>query len=171
METQKPRVTINVKGYAPMTFELEPAAAPISVKNFIDLAKSGYYTGAIFHRVIKNFMIQGGAGSGKAKTIKGEFRQNGVKNELLHERGVLSMARTMVPDSASSQFFVMHQASPHLDGAYAAFGRMVTGFETLDAIASIATDRQDRPLQDVVIDKVAVDTFGVDYGKPVYAGR
>jgi peptidyl-prolyl cis-trans isomerase B (cyclophilin B) len=171
MDIRKPRVTINVKGYAPMTFELEPAAAPITVKNFLDLAKSGYYTGAIFHRVIRNFMIQGGAGSGKAKTIKGEFRQNGVKNDLLHERGVLSMARTMVPDSASSQFFVMHQASPHLDGAYAAFGRMISGFETLDAIATIATDRADKPLQDVVIASVTVEAFGIDEAKPQNAGK
>ncbi|HAQ56605.1 MAG TPA: peptidylprolyl isomerase [Acholeplasmatales bacterium] len=171
MENQKPLVTITVKGYAPMTFELEPAAAPNTVKNFIDLAQTNYFIGAIFHRVIPQFMIQGGAGSGKARSIKGEFKQNGVKNDLLHERGVLSMARTMVPDSASSQFFVMHQASPHLDGAYAAFGRMIAGFETLDAIAGVATDRQDKPLKDVTIDSVKVDTFGIDYGKPVYAGR
>ncbi|MFA5006661.1 MAG: peptidylprolyl isomerase [Candidatus Izemoplasmatales bacterium] len=156
MEPKKPIVTIHVRGYAPMTFELEPAAAPNTVANFIDLATRGYYEGAIFHRVIRNFMIQGGAGSGKVRTIKGEFRQNGVQNDLKHERGVISMARTMVPDSASSQFFVMHKASPHLDGAYAAFGRMTSGFETLDAIASVPTDRQDRPLQDVAIEKVVV---------------
>jgi len=165
---RKPQVTITVRGLAPMTFELDAANAPNTVRNFLALAQSGYYQGAIFHRVIRDFMIQGGAGAGTARPIKGEFRQNSVPNDLKHVRGVLSMARTAVPDSASSQFFIMHKASPHLDGAYAAFGTMTSGFETLDAIAAVPKDRQDRPLQDVVIASVTVDTFGADYGKPVY---
>jgi peptidyl-prolyl cis-trans isomerase B (cyclophilin B) len=168
METKHPIVTIEVQGYAPMVLELYPEKAPNTVKNFIQLAKTGYYEKTVFHRIIKNFMIQGGAGKTHAREIKGEFRMNGVKNDLLHARGVLSMARTQVPDSASSQFFIMHKASPHLDGAYAAFGMMVSGFETLDAIASVPTGAMDKPLKDVVIAKVTVDTQGVDFGLPEY---
>jgi peptidyl-prolyl cis-trans isomerase B (cyclophilin B) len=132
------------------------------------LARAGYYEGAVFHRVIKGFMIQGGAGSGRARPIRGEFSANGVPNALKHTRGVISMARTQVPDSASSQFFVMHAAAPHLDGAYAAFGTMLSGFETLDAIATVATRPGDRPVSDIVIDSVTVETFGEEPEQPVF---
>jgi len=168
MEKHHPIVTIEVQGYQPMVLELYPEKAPNTVKNFIHLAQAGYYEKTIFHRVIKNFMIQGGSGKTRAREIKGEFRTNGVKNDLLHARGVLSMARTQVPDSASSQFFIMHKNSPHLDGAYAAFGMMISGFETLDAIATVPTGPMDRPLQDVVIAKVTVDAQGLDVGFPEY---
>lgn len=171
MENDKhPIATIEVEGYAPMTFELFPEEAPESVKNFIHLAETGYYPGSPFHRVIRNFMIQGGAGKTRAQTIRGEFRANGVRNGILHERGALSMARTMVPDSANSQFFIVHKASPHLDGQYAAFGKMLSGFETLDAIASVPTGAMDKPLSEVRISRVSVDTKGISYGLPAYRG-
>ena len=143
-----------------MTFALDYDAAPNSAANFVELARSGFYDGLIFHRIIKGFMIQGGWGDLKGKnidyTIKGEFKANGVDNPLKHKRGVLSMARTMVNDSASSQFFVMHKDAPHLDGQYAAFGHMLDGFDVLDKIASVDTDRSDRPFREVVIEKVEV---------------
>ena len=171
MENAKhPIATIEVEGYDPMTFELFPEDAPESVKNFIHLAETNFYQGSPFHRVIKNFMIQGGAGKARARTIKGEFRANGVKNGIPHLRGVLSMARTMVPDSATSQFFVVHKAAPHLDGQYAAFGKMLSGFETLDAIASVPTGAMDKPLKEVRISRVSVDTQGIAYGLPAYLG-
>ena len=132
--------------------ELYPETAPITVKNFEELAEKGFYDGLIFHRVIPGFMIQGGCPNGTGTggpgyTIKGEFSANGVKNDLKHTRGVISMARTMVPDSAGSQFFIMHQDSPHLDGQYAAFGKVVSGLDVVDRIAAARTDFRDKPLK------------------------
>ncbi len=162
-----PIVTIEVKGYSePMILELYPDVAPNTVRNFIHLANSKYYDGSIFHRVIENFMIQGGAGDGTACEIKGEFTSNGFKNTLLHDRGVISMARTNYPNSATSQFFIMHATSPHLDGKYAAFGKLIEGFDTLDAIATVRTNSSDRPTTDVAINSIRVDTKGIDYPKP-----
>ena len=141
--------------------ELYPDVAPVTVKNFIDLIKKGFYNGLTFHRVIEGFMIQGGCPRGNGTggpgyCIKGEFRANGVKNDLKHERGVLSMARAMDPDSAGSQFFIMHETSPHLDGQYAAFGKVTDGMDVVDRIASVRTDFNDRPLEKVVINEMRV---------------
>lgn len=141
--------------------ELYPDVAPITVKNFVDLIKKGFYNGLTFHRVIEGFMIQGGCPKGNGTggpgyCIKGEFRANGVKNDLKHERGVLSMARAMDPDSAGSQFFIMHETSPHLDGQYAAFGKVTDGMNVVDRIASVRTDFNDRPLEKVVINEMRV---------------
>jgi peptidyl-prolyl cis-trans isomerase B (cyclophilin B) len=141
------------------------------VNNFISLIKKGFYDGVIFHRVISGFMIQGGdpegtGAGGPGYSIKGEFSQNGFRNDLKHEAGVLSMARTMIPDSAGSQFFIMHKNSPHLDGAYAAFGKIIEGQDIVDKIAQTATDYSDRPLEEQVMKSVTVDTFGVDYPEP-----
>ena len=151
--------------------ELYPDKAPISVNNFIALANSGYYNGLIFHRVIKDFMIQGGCPNGTGTggpgyCIKGEFSANGVPNDLKHTRGVISMARTSVPDSAGSQFFIVHQDSPHLDGQYAAFGAVVEGMDVVDAIANERVDYNDRPRNKQIMKSVSVDTFGVDYPAP-----
>jgi peptidyl-prolyl cis-trans isomerase B (cyclophilin B) len=141
--------------------ELYPDIAPISVDNFVKLAGNGFYNGLIFHRVIPGFMIQGGCPDGTGMggpgyTIKGEFASNGVKNDLKHVRGVLSMARAMDPDSAGSQFFIMHETSPHLDGDYAAFGKVIEGMDVVDKIASVATDYHDRPLEPQVIELMTV---------------
>lgn len=141
--------------------ELYPDVAPVTVKNFVDLIKKGFYNGLTFHRVIEGFMIQGGCPRGNGTggpgyCIKGEFRANGVKNDLKHERGVLSMARAMDPDSAGSQFFIMHETSPHLDGQYAAFGKVTDGMNVVDRIASVRTDFNDRPLEKVVINEMRV---------------
>lgn len=141
--------------------ELYPDVAPVTVKNFIDLIKKGFYNGLTFHRVIEGFMIQGGCPRGNGTggpgyCIKGEFRANGVKNDLKHERGVLSMARAMDPDSAGSQFFIMHETSPHLDGQYAAFGKVTDGMDVVDKIAMVRTDFNDRPLEKVVINEMRV---------------
>ena len=151
--------------------ELYPDIAPNTVNNFISLVKKGFYDGLIFHRVIAGFMIQGGdpEGSGMGGpgySIKGEFNYNGVENNLKHSRGVLSMARAQHPDSAGSQFFIMHADAPHLDGQYAAFGKLVEGEDVLDSIASIDTDWSDRPRTPQVMKTVTVDTFGVDYAEP-----
>ena len=155
-------IRITVKDYGVMEAELDWNAAPNTCANFVELVNSGFYSGLIFHRIIKGFMIQGGWGDLKGKkinySIKGEFASNGVKNDLLHTRGVLSMARTMYPDSASSQFFIMHKDAPHLDGEYAAFGKLTSGFDVLDKIASVRIDRSDRPINPVVIEKIeAID--------------
>lgn len=163
-----PTITIRVRGHEPIVVELYPEKAPNTVRNFLFLAQQGYYSGSVFHRVIPGFMIQGGAGTIRAKEIKGEFRANGFPNDLAHVRGVISMARTSIPDSASSQFFLMHKTSPHLDGQYAAFGKMLSGYETLDAIAGVPRDSRDRPLSDVVIESVEADTHGIDFGKPAF---
>ena len=166
-----PLVTIEMESGGVMKAELYPDAAPNTVNNFISLAQSGFYDGTIFHRVIPGFMIQGGdpdgtGTGGPGYSIKGEFSQNGFKNELIHQRGVLSMARTMDPDSAGSQSFVMVDDAPHLDGAYAAFGKVIEGMETADAIVSAKRDWNDRPKKDQRMKKVTVDTQGVDYPAP-----
>ncbi|MBP5655791.1 MAG: peptidylprolyl isomerase [Clostridiales bacterium] len=156
-----PIVTITMKDGGIIKAELYPDIAPISVENFVKLAGSGFYNGLIFHRVIPGFMIQGGCPDGTGMggpgyTIKGEFASNGVKNDLKHERGVLSMARAMNPDSAGSQFFIMHETSPHLDGDYAAFGKVIEGMDVVDKIASVKTDYHDRPLEPQVIEIMTV---------------
>lgn len=166
-----PVVTITMKNGNVMKAELYPEIAPNTVNNFISLVKKGFYDGKIFHRVIPGFMIQGGCPDGTGMggpgySIKGEFAQNGFTNNLKHTPGVLSMARAMHPDSAGSQFFIMHKTSPHLDGAYAAFGKVTEGLDVVDAIATVRTDFRDRPLEDQVIASVTVDTMGVDYPEP-----
>lgn len=152
--------------------ELYPEIAPNTVNNFISLVKKGFYDGLIFHRVIKGFMIQGGDPQGTGMggpgySIKGEFSNNGFTNDLKHTPGVLSMARAMDPDSAGSQFFIMHETSPHLDGSYAAFGKVVSGLDVINTIADVRTDWNDRPMEDQMIKSVTVDTFGVEYDEPV----
>ena len=156
-----PVITIQMKEGGVMKAELYPEIAPITVKNFVDLAAKGFYNGLIFHRVIPGFMIQGGDPQGTGMggpgyTIKGEFSANGVRNDLKHTRGVLSMARAYDPDSAGSQFFIMHENSPHLDGQYAAFGKVIEGIEVVDKIASVKTDYNDRPYEDQVIEFMTV---------------
>ena len=156
-----PIVTIQMKDGGVMKAELYPEIAPETVKNFVDLASKGFYNGLIFHRVIPGFMIQGGDPQGTGMggpgyTIKGEFTANGFRNDLKHTRGVLSMARAMDPNSAGSQFFIMHEDSPHLDGQYAAFGKLIEGIEVVDKIASVRTDYQDRPLEPQQIDFMTV---------------
>lgn len=168
---QNPVATITMKDGGVMKLELYPDVAPNTVKNFISLANAGFYDGLTFHRIIAGFMIQGGdpngtGSGGPGYSIKGEFTSNGFKNDLKHKRGVISMARTMIPDSAGSQFFIMHADYPYLDGEYAAFGMLLEGFDVLDAIATVQTNRNDAPLTPVVIDTIRVDTFGVDYGEP-----
>lgn len=155
-----PRVTMEVAGLGTLVLELFPEVAPNSVNNMINLIQQGYYDGLVFHRVIEGFMIQGGASSVAACQIAGEFEANGFVNDLKHTRGVLSMARTSVMNSATSQFFIMHQNSPHLDRQYAAFGGLISGFEVLDAIATTATGFQDRPNTDIVMSRVTVDLRG-----------
>ena len=166
-----PIVTITMKNGDVMKAELYPEIAPNTVNNFISLIKKGFYDGLIFHRVISGFMIQGGCPDGTGMggpgyQIKGEFSQNGFKNDLKHTRGVLSMARSMMPDSAGSQFFIMHETSPHLDGAYAAFGKITEGMDVVDKIANVETNYNDRPLTEQKIESMTVDTFGVDYPEP-----
>ena len=168
---QNPIVTFEMEDGSKMVAELYPEVAPNSVNNFISLVKDGFYNGLIFHRVIPGFMIQGGCPDGTGMggpgySIKGEFIGNGFQNNLVHDRGVLSMARTMAPDSAGSQFFVMVEKAPHLDGQYAAFGKVIEGMEVADAIVSTKTDWNDRPRQEQKMKKVTVDTFGVDYPAP-----
>ncbi|MBD5533824.1 MAG: peptidylprolyl isomerase [Lachnospiraceae bacterium] len=169
--SQNPIVTIEMADGKVMKAELYPEIAPNTVNNFISLIKKGFYDGVIFHRVINGFMIQGGDPEGTGMGgpdygIKGEFSQNGFQNDLKHTEGVLSMARSMMPDSAGSQFFIMHKTSPHLDGAYAAFGKITEGMEVVNAIAETATDYSDRPLKDQVMKTVTVETFGVEYPEP-----
>jgi peptidyl-prolyl cis-trans isomerase B (cyclophilin B) len=154
-------VQIEMENGGIIKLELYPEHAPITVKNFVDLVNDGFYDGLIFHRVIKNFMIQGGdpegtGMGGSKKTIKGEFAANGVNNPIKHERGVISMARTQAPNSASSQFFICHKDAPHLDGSYAAFGRVIEGIEVVDEIANVVTGKNDRPREDVVIKSIRV---------------
>lgn len=166
-----PIVTINMKGGDVIKLELYPEIAPNTVNNFISLVEKGYYNGVIFHRVIEGFMIQGGdpkgvGTGGPGYTIKGEFAKNGFKNNLKHARGVISMARTMMPNSAGSQFFIMHKNSPHLDGQYAAFGKVVEGIEVVDKIASVETDYSDKPIVPQIMETVTVETFGVSYPEP-----
>ena len=166
-----PIVTIETEDGGVIKAELYPDIAPQSVYNFISLANSGYYDGLIFHRCIYGFMIQGGCPLGNGMggpgyCIKGEFKSNGVNNDLRHTRGVLSMARTMIPDSAGSQFFIMHKDAPHLDGEYAAFGMVTEGLDVVDAIASVQTDHNDRPQVEQKIASITVDTHGETYPEP-----
>ena len=166
-----PVVTFEMENGDVIKAELYPETAPNTVNNFIALVSKGFYDGLIFHRVIPGFMIQGGdpKGSGvggPGYCIHGEFNANGFKNPLIHERGVLSMARTMAPNSAGSQFFIMHEDSPHLDGQYAAFGKVVEGIEAVDRICEVRTDYNDRPRVPQVMKKVTVETFGVEYPEP-----
>lgn len=161
LNEKNPLILMTIKGFGSIKLQLFKEVAPITVENFLELVGSGFYNGLTFHRVIKGFMIQGGdpAGNGTGgskEQIKGEFAVNGVNNELLHDRGVISMARSMNPNSASSQFFIMHKSSPHLDGSYAAFGAVVEGLEVVDKIAEVATDYRDMPLTPVVIEKVEI---------------
>ncbi len=169
--TQNPIVTIEMENGGIVKAELYPELAPNTVNNFISLIKKGYYNGLIFHRVINGFMIQGGCPEGTGMggpgySIKGEFSENGFENNLKHTEGVLSMARSMMPDSAGSQFFIMHKTSPHLDGAYAAFGKVTEGMDVVNRIAETATDYSDRPLEDQIMKTVTVDTFDVEYPEP-----
>ncbi|MBQ3544792.1 MAG: peptidylprolyl isomerase [Lachnospiraceae bacterium] len=167
----KPIVTFELENGKVIKAELYPEIAPNTVKNFVSLVSKGYYDGLIFHRVIRGFMIQGGCPDGNGTggpgySIKGEFSGNGFKNDLKHIEGVLSMARANNPNSAGSQFFIMHKTSPHLDGQYAAFGKVIEGFETVEEIAELPTDWMDRPMEEVVMKKVTVDTLGEEYGEP-----
>ena len=166
-----PIVTITMENGDVIKAELYPQIAPNTVNNFISLVKKGYYDGLIFHRVIRGFMIQGGCPQGTGMggpgySIKGEFSQNGFKNDLKHTEGVLSMARSMMPNSAGSQFFIMHKDAPHLDGAYAAFGKITEGMDVVNKIAEERTDYSDRPLKTQKIKSMTVDTFGVEYPEP-----
>lgn len=168
---QNPIVTITMENGDVIKAELYPEIAPISVNNFISLIQKNFYDGLIFHRVIRGFMIQGGCPDGTGMggpgySIKGEFASNGVKNDLKHTEGVLSMARAMHPNSAGSQFFIMHKTSPHLDGSYAAFGKVTEGMDVVNKIAETPTDYSDRPLKKQVIRSMTVETFGETYPEP-----
>ena len=173
---QNPIVTITMENGDVMKAELYPEIAPVSVNNFISLINKNFYDGLIFHRVIRGFMIQGGCPNGTGMggpgyTIPGEFAQNGFSNDLKHTEGVLSMARAMHPDSAGSQFFIMHKKSPHLDGDYAAFGKIIEGMDIINKIAETKTDRYDRPVEEQVMATVTVDCFGVEYPEPIKMGE
>lgn len=168
---QNPIVTITMENGDVIKAELYPEIAPNTVNNFISLINHNFYDGVCFHRVIKGFMLQGGDPDGNGTggpgyEIKGEFTYNGFKNDLKHTAGVLSMARTMIPDSAGSQFFIMHQDAPHLDGEYAAFGKVIEGMDVVNKIADVRTDYMDKPLEAQVMKTVTVETFGVDYPEP-----
>ncbi len=169
--SQNPIVTIEMEDGGVIRVELYPRTAPNSVNNFLSLVNKGFYDGLIFHRVIPGFMIQGGCPNGNGMggpgyTIPGEFEANGFRNDLRHTRGVLSMARAMDPDSAGSQFFLMHADASYLDGNYAAFGKVIEGMEVVDAIAGVRTGRNDKPLTPQVIRRMTAETFGVDYPEP-----
>lgn len=168
---QNPVVTFTMENGDIIKAELYPDIAPVSVNNFISLINKNFYDGLIFHRVIRGFMIQGGdpegtGCGGPGYSIKGEFSANGFENNLKHTEGVLSMARSMAPDSAGSQFFIMHKTSPHLDGSYASFGKVIEGMDVVNKIAETATDYQDRPLKDQKLESVTVETFGICYPEP-----
>ena len=168
---KNPVVTITMRGGDVIKLELYPEIAPISVNNFLSLVQKKFYDGLIFHRVIRGFMIQGGCPEGTGMggpgyCIKGEFAQSGVENSLKHTAGVLSMARAMAPDSAGSQFFIMHQDAPYLDGSYAAFGKVIQGMDVVNKIAETSTDYSDRPLEEQVMETVTAETFGETYPEP-----
>lgn len=168
---QNPVITIEMENGDIMKAELYPEIAPNTVNNFLSLVQKGFYNGLIFHRVIEDFMIQGGCPEGSGMggpgySIKGEFTQNRFKNELKHTEGVLSMARAMHPDSAGSQFFIMHKTSPHLDGAYAAFGKVIEGMDIVNRIAETDVDYNDRPIVPQVIKSITAETFGTEYPEP-----
>ena len=168
---QNPVITIEMENGDVMKAELYPEVAPNTVNNFLSLVNKGFYDGLIFHRVIRGFMIQGGCPQGTGMggpgySIKGEFSHNGFQNDLKHTEGVLSMARTMNPNSAGSQFFIMHKTSPHLDGEYAAFGQVIEGMDVVNRIAEVRTDYSDRPMKEQKIKKITAETFGVSYPEP-----
>ena len=174
MEKKNPIVTIEMNDGQIIKAELYPEISPNTVNNFVALINNGYYNGICFHRVISGFMIQGGdpkgtGTGGPGYCIKGEFTNNGFKNDLKHTRGVLSMARTMMPNSAGSQFFIMHEDAPYLDNQYASFGKVIEGIEVVDSIANCETDWSDRPVDEKIMKKVTVDTFGVEYPAPIKA--
>lgn len=171
---QKPIVTIKTNSKKEIKIELYPEIAPNTVANFISLINKGFYDGVSFHRVIKGFMIQGGCPEGTGMggpgyQIKGEFTENGFKNDLKHTRGVISMARTNMPNSAGSQFFIMHQDAPYLDNKYASFGKVIEGMDVVDEIAETETGMYDKPLTPQLMEKVSVETFGVSYDEPTKA--
>lgn len=171
---KNPIITITMENGDVMKAELYPEVAPNTVNNFLSLIGKGFYDGLIFHRVIKGFMIQGGCPDGTGMggpgySIKGEFNQNGFQNDLRHTPGVLSMARAMDPDSAGSQFFIMHETSPHLDGAYAAFGQVIEGMDVVNKIADVRTDYSDRPMKEQKIKSVTAETFGETYPEPEHS--
>ena len=171
---KNPIITITMENGDVMKAELYPEVAPNTVNNFLSLIGKGFYDGLIFHRVIKGFMIQGGCPDGTGMggpgySIKGEFNQNGFQNDLRHTPGVLSMARAMAPDSAGSQFFIMHETSPHLDGAYAAFGHVIEGMDVVNKIADVRTDYSDRPMKEQKIKSVTAETFGETYPEPEHS--
>lgn len=171
MAAKNPIVTITMESGDEIKVELYPEIAPNTVKNFISLVNKNFYDGLIFHRVIRGFMIQGGCPQGigiggPGYSISGEFSSNGFANDLAHTEGVISMARSQMPDSAGSQFFIMHKTSPHLDGMYAAFGKVVEGMDVVNAIAETATDYSDKPLEPQVMKTVTVDLFGAEYDEP-----
>ena len=168
---QNPVITIEMEDGKVIRAELYPEIAPNTVNNFLSLVKKGFYDGLIFHRIIRGFMIQGGCPDGNGMggpgySIKGEFSHNGFANDLKHTEGVLSMARSMMPNSAGSQFFIMHKTSPHLDGEYAAFGKVIEGMDAVNAIAETATDYNHRPLTEQRIKSMTAETFGVEYPEP-----
>lgn len=168
---KNPEVTFTMNNDKKIVAELYPLVAPQTVNNFISLVNKGFYNGLTFHRIIRGFMIQGGCPLGNGTggpgyAVKGEFAANGIKNDLKHERGVLSMARAQNPDSAGSQFFIMHADAPHLDGNYAAFGKVIEGMDVVDEIADEYTDYYDRPYEKQIIKSVTVDTFGETYPEP-----
>ena len=172
MENKNPIITFEINNGKKIVAELYPNVAPNTVNNFISLVSKGFYDGICFHRVIEGFMIQGGdplgnGTGGPGYSIKGEFASNGFKNDLKHSRGVLSMARAMNPNSAGSQFFIMHEDAPYLDGQYASFGKVIEGIEVVDEIATTKTDYSDRPYDDVIMKKVTVETFGEEYSEPI----
>lgn len=169
--SQNPQVTIEMENGKKLIIELYPEIAPNTVNNFLSLVKQGFYDGTIFHRVIPGFMIQGGDPQGTGMggpgySIKGEFAQNGFVNSLKHTRGIISMARTMSPNTAGSQFFIMTADAPYLDGQYAAFGKVIEGMDTADMVVNVPRNRNDRPMDDQRMKKVVVDTFGIDYSEP-----
>ena len=171
MADKNPIVTIEMKNGDVMKLELYPDIAPNTVNNFISLVKKGFYDGLTFHRIIEGFMIQGGDPEGTGiggpdYSIPGEFTANGFENNLSHDPGVISMARSQHPDSAGSQFFIMHKKATHLDGSYAAFGKIIEGMDVVDKLASVATDWNDMPVVPVIMSNVTVDTFGEDYPDP-----
>ena len=171
---QNPLLTMTINGEDTIKIELYPEVAPNTVNNFISLINKGFYNGVGFHRIIKGFMIQGGDPEGTGMggpgyCIKGEFNQNGFKNDLKHTAGVISMARTMMPNTAGSQFFIMHKDAPHLDGAYAAFGQVIEGMDIVDKLACVKTDRMDMPDEPQIMTEVTVETFGQEYPEPVKA--
>ncbi len=169
--SKNPIVTFQMENGGIIKAELYPETAPNTVNNFLSLVNKGYYDGLCFHRVIEGFMIQGGCPDGTGMggpgySIKGEFRQNHVQNDLKHTAGVLSMARTSAPNSAGSQFFIMHKDASHLDGAYAAFGKVIEGMDVVDRIAEVDTDYRDKPIEPQIMKKVTAETFGTDYPEP-----